>query len=353
MRNSKKIFICYSHQDQKWLKWLDPILKPLIREGTVTEWSDRKIDPGKKWKEEIREALRTSGIAILIISQDFLASDFIFENELPPILEAEQEEGLRLLCIYVRPCDIASFPRLLDFQAVNDPQKPLAELAIPARDRVGIVIAENIRQHQTWKTAGDQIEKISKDVPEGTDGLEDDKGFLEYKEDSFEAMTEMNEVMVRIAELTSKVGQKVNVRQESLNSMITKKEDNVKLAISIVNATAMDVNEYSEQLEKEVPILESKAAAMHDNLVPWLRWRREAGHTTDNDSFGSSVLSMIQAVEPSILQMESFRDSMLGMKGASKPLNNAVVRARIILDRLIGTMKKIQTDSKEYLTILN
>ncbi|HWF44690.1 MAG TPA: toll/interleukin-1 receptor domain-containing protein [Candidatus Kapabacteria bacterium] len=351
MRNSKKVFVCYSHRDSRWLKWLDPILKPLVREGAVEEWSDRKIDAGQKWKDEIRNALESSGIAILIISQDFLASDFIFTDELPPILEAEQEDGLRLLCLYVRPCDIASFPKLLEFQAINDPQKPLAEISVSARDRIGIAIADSIRQYQTWTKAGDQVENSPATITSGVD--DEEKGFLEYKADSNEAMTSMTSVLTDIAKLTSSIGEKFNARQESLNNMIARGEDNAQLAVNIVNASAMDLNGYSEQLEKVVPVFEDGASKMHDNLIPWLSWRKENGHTSDNDGFANSLRGMVESAGPSTVKMESFRDSVLGMKGASKPMNHAVTRSRSILDRLITTMKKVQTDSKEYLTLLN
>ncbi len=52
-----------------------------------------KIKAGDKWKEKIERALEKSAIAILLISADFLASDFIVDNELPPLLKSAEGKG--------------------------------------------------------------------------------------------------------------------------------------------------------------------------------------------------------------------------------------------------------------------
>lgn len=127
-RGRSKVFICYSHKDSKWLERLQIHLKPLEREGRLERWDDTKIKSGTNWQEEIKKALSKTGVAVLLISPDFLASDFIAENELPPLLQAAQTEGTTILPVIVSPCRF-SRTKLSEFQAVNDPEQPLSGLS--------------------------------------------------------------------------------------------------------------------------------------------------------------------------------------------------------------------------------
>jgi hypothetical protein len=87
-----KVFISYSHADKKWLERLQRHLKPLVKESSLDLWDDTHIRPGDDWKQEIRTALGTAQVAVLMISADFFASDFINETELP--------QGRRMAFVY-------------------------------------------------------------------------------------------------------------------------------------------------------------------------------------------------------------------------------------------------------------
>ena len=62
------------------------MIAPLEREGRIERWDDTRIRPGSEWRSEIKQALERARAAVLLISADFLASDFIQDNELPPLL---------------------------------------------------------------------------------------------------------------------------------------------------------------------------------------------------------------------------------------------------------------------------
>ncbi|MFQ5962759.1 MAG: toll/interleukin-1 receptor domain-containing protein [Candidatus Scalinduaceae bacterium] len=144
-KNKKSVFISYSREDKKHLERLHVHLKPLEKNGLVDVWDDTKIKTGEKWKEQIEKALSEAAIAVLIISADFLASDFIVENELPPILKKAELEGTRVLPIILKPCRFLRDKHLSQFQALNSPDKPL--LSLP-----------EIEQEETWDKLSHVIE---------------------------------------------------------------------------------------------------------------------------------------------------------------------------------------------------
>ena len=83
MSKKHKIFISYNHADIAILERVQIHLKPLEKMNLIDIWDDTRIKAGEKWKDEVEKALEQASIAILLISADFLASDFIVENELP------------------------------------------------------------------------------------------------------------------------------------------------------------------------------------------------------------------------------------------------------------------------------
>ncbi len=127
MRQRDQVFISYSHADAQYLKRLRVHFTPLERDYSIKVWSDEKIRVGQQWREEIEKALEQTAVAILLVSADFLASDFIVKKELPPLLDAAQSEGVSILCFILSHCSFNS-TLLAKYQTVNDPTKPLTSL---------------------------------------------------------------------------------------------------------------------------------------------------------------------------------------------------------------------------------
>jgi predicted phosphodiesterase len=139
-----QIFISYSHKDVKWLERIQVHLKSLERLGTVKRWDDTMIKPGTKWREEIRRALESAKVAVLLISADFLASEFIITNELPLLLAAAAKRGVVILPIIVNPCRFEQTKILSEFQAVNPPTRPLGMMNRSRQEAVFVAMTRAI-----------------------------------------------------------------------------------------------------------------------------------------------------------------------------------------------------------------
>jgi len=142
MRSSA--FISYSHKDAKWLDKLNVMLTPLTRNG-MPVWSDQKIKPGALWADELRRALADTKVAILLVSPDFLASKFIDENELPPLLAEAERGGLVILWI---PIHFSNYKltKIKDYQAAWEPSQPLASLSEAKLNQALVSISETIAE---------------------------------------------------------------------------------------------------------------------------------------------------------------------------------------------------------------
>jgi hypothetical protein len=91
-------------------------------------WSDRHIKVGTPWEDRIYKEIEQSVIAILLLSNDFLNSDFILSRELPAIFAEKERRQLVLIPIIARPCAFELHDKLSKFQLFNKPETPLSSL---------------------------------------------------------------------------------------------------------------------------------------------------------------------------------------------------------------------------------
>lgn len=147
MDNKKlNIFISYAHEDdKKWIDLLKKHLKVLNRlNDKIDYWDDTRIHTGDKWKEEIEKSLDKSAVAILLVSTSFLASDFIQNKELPKLLKKAETDGTKIFSVILEPCLFDAYNDINQFQAANDPNKPLCDDTVGDQNRVFVNLMRDI-----------------------------------------------------------------------------------------------------------------------------------------------------------------------------------------------------------------
>ncbi len=161
------IFISYSHKDKKWVDQLMIHLKPLIRNEQIhlRVWNDTQIQPGTRWRDEITNAIDKSRIALLLVSPNFLASDYIMENELPRILKDAYKRDTIIYWIAVSYSSY-KFTELKEFQAINDPTKPLDSLSPSDRNQELVEIANKIANGIELNVISNFLHVIDEFVPQ-------------------------------------------------------------------------------------------------------------------------------------------------------------------------------------------
>ncbi|MEI6110858.1 MAG: SUMF1/EgtB/PvdO family nonheme iron enzyme [Cyanobium sp. ELA712] len=140
-----QLFISYSHADRKWVERLRTMIRPLERSHGLRVWDGARIQPGDKWKEEIESALATAKVALLLVSADFLASEFVSYSELPQLLKAAEEEGMRILWVPLWP-SLVSYTPIYEYQALFDPGRPLARMDPVEQEEALVTIALAIKE---------------------------------------------------------------------------------------------------------------------------------------------------------------------------------------------------------------
>src|SRR5712692_8708249 len=105
-----EVFYAYAHEDEALRDTLEKHLSVLHRQGLISHWSDRHILPGTNWAQAIDEQVEQASIILLLISPDFLASDYCYDVEMRRALERHDRGEACVIPIILRPCDWRTSP---------------------------------------------------------------------------------------------------------------------------------------------------------------------------------------------------------------------------------------------------
>src|SRR6266496_3676354 len=156
---SIEVFYSYAHEDEVLLNKLKSHLSILRREGLITEWYDRQIVPGTEWKHVIDDHINTASIILLLISPDFIASDYSYGVEMVQAMQRHKASDACVIPIILRPVDWTRAP-FAELQALPTNARPVTTWS--NRDKALVDIVKGVRRaienfHVSYKDVSQQV----------------------------------------------------------------------------------------------------------------------------------------------------------------------------------------------------
>jgi internalin A len=144
-RRAARIFVSYSHKDERLLSELKTHLSPLRRLQLIETWDDREIEAGEDWREKINDNLERADIIILLISAYFIDSDYCYEKEMARALARHKKKEAHVVPIIVRDANWKAIPRLKGLQAIPKNGKPVMNWP---------------NKHTAWRDVSERVQKM-------------------------------------------------------------------------------------------------------------------------------------------------------------------------------------------------
>lgn len=161
-KHAKRVFVSYSHSNTVWLGRLRNHLSGLRRSNDIETWDDQEILPGEHWDQSIKNKLAEADVFILLLSSDFIASNYIWDVELKTAISKYQNESKLVIPVLIEPLDLGGLPgvneegtKIQDFEIIpkNKDERLQAISLWQNEDEALAKVAERIRQAiQSYKT---------------------------------------------------------------------------------------------------------------------------------------------------------------------------------------------------------
>ncbi len=152
------VFISYSKEDAAWKDRLRRFLKPLNVWNDTTVWADDCIDAGADWFEAIKTAINESAVGIMLVTTDFLGTEFIAKEEIPELLRLRRERGMWLIPVLVHACPWQSIRWLKQINIVPEKATPLDRMSDLDQDAFLSNLAVDIAEFlKTWQERAEPV----------------------------------------------------------------------------------------------------------------------------------------------------------------------------------------------------
>lgn len=193
--NPLKVFYSYAHIDEPYRIELEKWLKLFERNGLIDDWSDRQITAGDEWKDEINENMLHSQIIILLVSPDFINSDYCYDIETATAIDLDKKKKASVVPVIIRPC-LFRDTKFSYLQALPKDALPVSKWADKddAWQNVSEGIKKLIGEIKSHENKMDGEERALKNVIMNYDGADN---AIDFGGDDFTTNEEVAPVLVK------------------------------------------------------------------------------------------------------------------------------------------------------------
>jgi len=135
-KNQDIVFISHHHHDKQCVQNIRKLLTPLKKDAVIKIWDDKRIKAEENWQSDIDELLLSAKAIVLLISPDYLATQFIKEETLSPLLKRAEHNGTKIIPLILEPSRFQFIKSLSCYPAINSAYQPLSALPKAGQEKI-------------------------------------------------------------------------------------------------------------------------------------------------------------------------------------------------------------------------
>ena len=350
-----EIFYSYSHKDGELRDELEKHLAILKRGGEIANWHDRRITGGREWEGQIDSHLNSAHIIFLLVSSDFLASDYCYDVEVRTAMARNDAAAARVVPIILRACDWASAPfaRLL---ALPKDGRPVTSWS--NRDEAFWDVAKGIRsiiaELSDNRTTPAEFIQVPIDIllDKQASVKQEDLGFLDFLVEMDIAAGDLAIVLQAFTTVTHEISVKMCEGAEEFQ--VVAKEAKAHRMLAVANVIATNLKGYAKQLDDICTRFHNASVKLAMSTAKFLTSAKVK--TPEDlaalDQFEEITRKCQTAIIEVAVSLAGVRESMLKIHGASGDLNKAVKYTMSAMDRLGHEYNLLESNLNGFLTMM-
>lgn len=346
------VFFAYARRDRRLRNDVEDHLALLKREGLISEWNDRMIAAGQEWKDQIDRHLEEADVILLLVSANFVASDYCYDIEMARAMERHYGGEARVIPVILRPCQWTSAP-FGKLQAL--PTDAKAVTLWSNRDAALLNIADGIRvaveemTHGREKVVHPTTETTDSPLPQRRETEDGEEGWFDVVAAAETEGQGLVAVVEEIAELQARMGSGTEARTKEVQNLAESGKASGQAMLLIAAAQAREMNEFATRIDEIVPRYKARWRAYREHTVAAARrLGKPYGPTREQVlELQCVVANTLPPVTELVGALRRLRDSYESLRGIARVLNTAIGRARGTTDRLVDEFNATADDITE------